>query len=104
MEALHQPLEVALDGTVKVTAIGWTWLTLMMPVVRPVVTMLPGSTSRTPTRPAIGEGMRHHLTLTLAAACTLPWSARTVPSSCLTVAAWSSAVWRAMESWPTRVW
>ena len=89
-------------GTVKVTAIGCTWLTLMMPVVRPVVTMLPGSTSRTPTRPEIGEGMRQNFTF-CAAAATEPWSASTVPSSCFTVAAWSSAVCLAIEFCATSV-
>ncbi len=45
-------------GTVKVTAIGVIWLTLTMPVVSEVLTTLPGSIIRTPTRPSIGDTIR----------------------------------------------
>src|ERR1700722_2942177 len=56
------------------------------------LTRLPGSTRRTPTRPVMGETIRHQLRFTSAAA-TWPLSSSTVPSSCFTRAACVASTW-----------
>ena len=45
-------------GTVKTTATGCSWVMTTRPLASPARTMLPGSTSRNPTRPLTGALMR----------------------------------------------
>ena len=42
------------SGMVNSTAIGWSWVMVMIPVASEAWTMLPGSTRRRPTTPVIG--------------------------------------------------
>ena len=62
-------------GRVKITAIGWICVTLTIPVASLAWIRLPGSTSRNPVRPSIGEAMdaKSRLSLAVAIAASSPW-------------------------------
>ena len=88
---------------VNTTAMGWSWVITTSPLGSEACTMLPGSTRRRPTRPEMGAVIRLYVRLRRALA-TWASSVLIVPSSWLTVAAWVSSCWRAMESSDMSTW
>ncbi len=90
-------------GIANSTSIGASSVIVVMPVDVPEDTRLPTSTARRPTRPLTGAVMRVHSRFSLAVP-TAAWSPRTLPCSCLTVAACVSTSWRAIESCFSSVW
>ncbi len=89
-------------GIVKSTAMGASCVITAMPLGSEPCTMLPGSTSLSPTRPATGAVMRVYESCSFALS-TCAWSIFTVPSSCFTGDACWSTCWGAIESWASSV-
>src|SRR5208283_3655099 len=79
------------SATVNTAVIGWICVTTARTVPAPAITTLPGSTSRSPTRPVIGETMWQYSTW-IWSYCTVASSLCPVPRSCATSFSWSSSV------------
>jgi hypothetical protein len=92
----------ASSGSVNCTAMGSIWLMTTSPLVSAACTMLPGSTSRAPARPFMGEAMRVKLSCT-SAYCTCAASFCTAASSWLTSAFCVSTCCCVAASWPSSV-